>query len=89
MPTAAEWFEPTNPNDEQFPPAKTTVERLADERNALRDEVAELKRKVADVTSQRDALRAEIDIFIDLYADGYKFDESVLRKIVAGMRRAR
>ena len=43
MPTAEEWFEPTKLEDEQFPQAKTTVEQIAEERNALRDEVAELK----------------------------------------------
>ena len=45
--------------DEPFPPAKTVIEEIAAERNALRDEVAELKRKVSDVTSQRDALRVQ------------------------------
>lgn len=34
------------------------VSRIASERNALRDEVSELKRKLAEVEGERDALRA-------------------------------
>lgn len=39
----------------------STVKELADERNALRDEVAELKRKLAEVEGERNALLEKVE----------------------------
>lgn len=43
--------------DHDLVPAYSVLENVIDERNALRDEVAELKRKLAEVEGERDALR--------------------------------
>ena len=53
----------------------STVKELADERNALRDEVAELNRKLAEVEGERDALlalNAEMLAALNGYAYGIK-----------------
>lgn len=60
--------------------ARLAIEEIADQRNALRDEVAELKRKLAEVEGERDALRGcgvKLYVLYDLNSILYRALENI------------